>query len=278
MKMSIPQLFVLAASLGILVGLMSLMVTRKLRSGFPYFFSYLVLMTASTVVSLCVFLFAPQQYFYVYWSLSSVIMLLGFAVLYEVFVNILKPYSAVIDLGKMLFLWAGSFLLVAALLTVAVTSGPTPNKLRVAVDLCDRCVHLMQCGMLMLLVLFERRLNLSWRSHAMCIAIGTGVSAAIDIVVSYGQGRFPGMASQLDSVNGFSFVAVLAFWAYSLTAKQAVRKTAADSPTRLILQRWNEALTGYGYGDVAYAANGADSFLPNVERTVDRVMARKVVR
>jgi hypothetical protein len=52
-----------------------------------------------------------------------------------------------------------------------------------------------------------------------------------------------------------------------------------DSPSRLIFQRWNEALSTYtARGEIAMAANGVNSFLPGVEETVDRVLARKMVQ
>ena len=278
MQMTLSQAMIAGAFLFMQVSILALMVKRGQRSVFPIFFNYLVFSTVAVSLSVLAFLFIHVQYFYIYWSMSTLVMLFGFAVMYEVFVNILKPFSAVIDLGKMLFLWAGLFLLLAAFLTAVVTNGSQPNKLVVAVDLCDRCVHLMQCGMLMLLIFFEKRLNLSWRSHAMCIAIGMGAAAAIDLTVSYGQTRFPELTQRLDMFNSVAFVSILAFWAFRLMAKQPARKTAADSPTRLILQRWNEALVGYGYGDVAFASNAGDSFLPGVEKTVDRVLARKIVR
>jgi len=277
MRMSIPQIVVVLTGLLLQVTVMALMVTRRLRSSFPVFFAYMGFYTLSVLCGLAVYLFAFKQYVYVYWSLSTLVMLLGFAVLYEVFINILKPYSAVIDLGKMLFMWAGLFLLLAAFLTAVVTSAPRANRVVMACDLLDRCVHLMQCGMLMLLVFFEKRLNLSWRSNAMCIAMGMGVSATIDLMVAYGQNRFPQFTSRLDLVNGIAFVCVLASWTFALMSKQPARSTAAGSPTRLILQRWNDALTSYGYGDVAYASTATDSFLPGVEKTVDRVLARKIV-
>jgi hypothetical protein len=235
----------------------------------------MVVNTLGTFLGLLVYFYAYQQYVYVYWSLSTIYMLVGFLVLYEVFINILKPFSAVIDLGKMLFVWAGVFLLIAASLTAMATSAPHANRVVMACDLLDRCVHLMQCGMLLLLIFFEKRLSLSWRSNAMCIAIGVGASASVDLTISYAQSRLPALYFQLNLVNSIAFISVLAFWMVALASKQPARSKATDSPSRLILQRWNEALTGYGYGDVAYAAS--DSFLPNVERTVDRVLARKIV-
>lgn len=277
MNLTIPQLIIALASLASQTAVMMVMAKRGLRSSFPMFFAYMGLNNIATVLAITVYLFAFPQYFYVYWTLSTLVMTVGFVVLYEVFVNLLKPFSAVIDLGKMLFVWAAVFLLLAGFLTAMVTSGPSPKKIVVVVDLCDRCVHLMQCGLLMLLVLFEKRLNFSWRSPGMVIGLGLGVTAAMDLFVSYGQSRFPASYSQFDLLNGFAFTAVVAFWVFALRSSKVVAQNIANTPSRLILQRWNEALISYGYGDTAIAGSTVESFLPGIEKTVDRVMARKAV-
>jgi hypothetical protein len=112
----------------------------------------------------------------------------------------------------------------------------------------------------------------------MSIALGLGVCAAVDLIVSYGQMRFPSANLQWDLVNGITFLGVLGFWAFALNASQEAPKTVSDQPTRLILQRWNEALVGYRHGDLAFASSHFDSFLPGVEQTVEKVMARKIVQ
>src|SRR5215467_1629377 len=277
MHISFFQLLLVALTLTMLGSLMVVMVRGNLRAKFPLFFAFIGLLAASVVIALVTLVFAYKQYFYVYWSLSTLVMILGFAVMYEVFVNILKPYSAVIDLAKTLFSWAGLFLLVAGFLTAMVTSGPGTNKMVVAIDLCDRCVHMMQCGLLMLIVLLEKRLNFSWRSSGMSIALGLGIMAAFDLIVSYGDARFP-QFSQWDLVYQIAVIGVLGFWIYNLTAAEKETKASTEPAPRLVLQRWNEALIGYGYGDRALASGSVDSFLPGVEQTVDRVMARKMVQ
>ena len=98
---------------------------RKLRTEFPVFFRYSAFCAAASIASLLPFILAcnTMKYFYVYWLLTLGTMVLEFAVLYELLVNALKPYSALIDLGKMLFRWAAVFLVVAALLTAFATAG-----------------------------------------------------------------------------------------------------------------------------------------------------------
>ena len=278
MQMTFPQFAVALLTFGMSGAVMLVMAKRNLRTAYPLFFTFLGIITLSVPVSALIYRFAIGQYFYAYWTASTLVMAVGFAVQYEVFVDILKPYSAVIDLGKMLFFWAAGFLLFAGFLTALVTSGTHASKIVVAVDLCDRCVHLMQCGLMLLMVVFEKRLNLSWRSSGMGVALGLGVIAVMDLAASYAQGRFPGRENEFAMLNSLAFCGVALFWAMRLGAPESGPAKAADAPSRLIIQRWNDALISYRQGDMALSSIGVNSFLPGVEQTVDRVMARKMVQ
>ena len=277
MQMTFPQIALALISFAMTCAVMAVMIKRNLRAVYPLFFSYLGINALSIPLLSLIYRYAIGQYFYAYWSMSTVVMMLGFAVQYEVFVDILKPYSAVIDLGKMLFFWAAGFLLLAGFLTALVTSGSHTSKIVVAVDLCDRCVHLMQCGLMLLMVVFEKRLNLSWRSSGMGVALGLGGIAAMDLIVSYAQSRFPGRDVELSIINSTAFTAILVFWAMRLGSRENGPAKAADAPTRLIIQRWNDALISYRQGDLALSS-AMNSFLPGVEQTVERVLARKIVQ
>jgi hypothetical protein len=205
-------------------------------------------------------------------------MSLEFAVMYEIIVNALKPYSALVDLGRMLFIWAAVFLLIAAGTTAFATSGPDAGRLQAAYAVVERSMRLMECGLLLLFFFFERRLGLSWRNPNVGIAIGLGITASVDLICSYLQSRFPYQALQLGIVNTTAYAGVLAFWCYVLVADRAGTRSAVSPPRGLILQRWNEALTAYRSSPATSAANGnsMESFLPGIEKTVERVLARKI--
>lgn len=278
MHMPAFQFALIIAGFLMTCGVMTLMVNRNLRTTYPLLFSYLAVNATTVPVLLSIFRYAPGQYFFAYWTMSTLSMLVGFAVQYEVFVDVLKPFSAVIDLGKMLFFWAAAFLLFAGFLTALVTSGNHSSKIVVAVDLCDRCVHMMQCGLMLLMVVFEKRLNLSWRSSGMAIAIGLGAVAAMDLIISYAQTRFPGWANELAILNSAAFFGALILWAVRFASRKIEPAKAVDAPSRLIIQRWNDALISYRHGDVALSSLGMSSFLPGVEQTVERVLARKIIQ
>jgi hypothetical protein len=252
---------------------------RKVRSEFPVFFRYSALCVATCLIGLVPFVFYCPQYFYLYWVLTPITMGFEFAVLYELLVSALKPYSALIDLGKMLFRWAAVFLILAALLTAFATAGSGNSKLYAAAELLQRTVRLMQCGLLLLFFGLEKRLGLSWRTHSMSIALGLGVYAAVDLSTTYLIDRIPALTGAFQILTNLVYLGAASLWAASLASPEPARKNVLDSPSRLIFQRWNEALSSYSVrGEMALAGNGVNSFLPGVEETVDRVLARKMVQ
>jgi hypothetical protein len=258
--------------------LLGTLIKRKVRSSVPMFFNYVVF--GIVIVTLQIAMFpriSPAQYFYLYWTIEALSAILAFAVIYEVFVNILKPYTALIDFSKMLFWWAAGFLLLASVLTVLASSATdTTTKICAAVTLFQRVVQLMQCGLLLLLLSFESRLGLSWRSHGMSIALGMGVYSALNLGMSFMRDHFPVWQPKMNIANTVLCLGIIAMWQINFMLPEPQRKNVQDSPRRLIFQRWNEALAGVSTGDVAFSS--ADSFIPGVEKAVERVLARKMVQ
>jgi hypothetical protein len=280
MHMSLIQ-WLLPISIAILEGIiLVLLIRRKLRRDFPMFFSYLAFNIFAFLFLAVAVRGSETVYFYSFWFMAAIAMFLGFAVLYEVFVSTLKPFAALIDLARMLFGWATLFLLITAALTAVATNGDQSSKICAAVILMERTVQLMQCGLLLFLVVFETRFGLSWRSQGMAVALGLGISASVGLAASYLRDRDPAWAASVDMLDGALRTAVLAFWVVILMLPKPEKQSAEQSPKRLILQRWDEALTSYGYGQPAAASSSTstvESFLPGIEKTVDRVMARKAV-
>lgn len=256
------------------------LVLNKLRSAFKIFFAYNAACIAATLVAVGPFIYSCDQYiyFYIFWVLSVVLMVLEFGVLYEVLNHALKPYAALIDLGKVLFRWAAVFLLIAGLLTAVATSGSGGNKIFTAVDLMQRSLRLMQCGLLLLFFSLEKRLGLSWRSYSMGIALGLGVYAATDLTTSYLRSHLPDWTGVLAVLGNSIYLGAAIYWAVCFAHPEPARKNVLDSPSKLIFQRWNEALLAAPLAaqERTTALASVDSFLPGIEKTVDKVLARKL--
>jgi hypothetical protein len=281
MHFSAIQWALVLANIALQVGIIVIMVSRKYRAAFPFFFNYVLFSLATTVPCVVVASYiSADTYYYLYWLVIGAYTLIAFGVVYEVFIYILKPYSALVDLGKLLFKWAIAFLALVSLITAFATDGPEANKVCAAIQLLTRSSELMQCGLLLLFVLFETRLGISWRSPAACIILGFGGNSAIALLTPVLERYLPNSYS-VAMAGPVLGVMVYALWWASFVLPQPARRTVQDSPSRLILQRWKEALLASPLvsrrGEVS-AMSPVESFLPGVERTVERVMARKMTQ
>jgi hypothetical protein len=276
MHLSAAQWVFTVAGLALQLLILVVMHVRKSRPDFPIFFNFIAFMAITQVFLAIATGWSRSGYFYSYWTITALGVLLGFGVLYESVAQIMKPYSALVDLAKMLLLWGGAFLLIVSFLAALATSGSTTTKICAAIFLVQRCILFMQCGLLLLLLLFEKRLGAAWRSHGMCITVGLGMSAALDLSMLLLLDRLPAWQTVLYTVNDVLATGILLFWAYGMYSFGRVKATVHNAPNRLILQRWNDALIGYGYGGATAVAN-TDSFIPGVEQAVERVLARKAI-
>jgi hypothetical protein len=255
---------------------------RNQRSTYPVFFAYNAFASLSGLLLAagCSSLGSSSTvYFYSFWVVTTALMLFEFGVVYEMFVHAVKPYAGLTDLVKLLFRWAAAFLLLAAALTAFATSGVGMAKCIQAVVYLSRGLRLMECGMLLLFFLFERKLNLSWRSPAVAAALGLSTCAAIGLGLTFFRAKFQSSSTGWDLIENGAYLLVVSGWVWCFQLPAPARRNVLDSPSRLIFQRWNETLITspfVGQGNLAMAS--ADSFLPNVERAVERVMARKMTQ
>lgn len=278
---SFQDWFPAIANLALQVAVLAVMVRKRFRVSFPFFFNFIVFCAVSLALRVALFShISDRAYFCLYWTCAAIGTILLFAVLYEVFLHILRPYPALADLGKLLFRWSAVFVALVSIVTALATNGSEASKICATITLLVRTCELMQCGFLLLFLLFESRLSLSWRSPVVCIMTGFGTNAAILLTMSFLGDHAPGLCNALGLVAKFTGVAVYAVWYGSFALPQPQRRTVQDSPTRLILQRWNEALLAsplVGRNNQIAAMSPVESFLPGVERTVERVMARKMM-
>lgn len=263
------------------IGILAVMVRRRQRASFPIFFNYVAFNLISFVVLAVATPYSSQSaYFYLFWGNMGISALLAFGVVYEVFTYILKPYSALVDLGSLLFKWAIAFLALVSLITAVATTGSEAYRICAAIKLISHSTEFMQCGLLLLFLLFEARLGISWRSPAACIILGFGGNSSFSLLTSFAGQYSPNWYPSLDAAGAIVGLMVYGIWCASFALPQPSHRTAQDSPSRLILQRWNEAVMAsplVSRRSEAFAMSSVESFLPGVERTVERVMARKMM-
>jgi len=245
--------------------LASIMVWRKLHRTFPVFFAYVVFQLFDFAIMFPIHQAGNYDlYFYSYWIGSGISLALGFKVIHEIFLNVFRPYHTLKDLGTVLFKWAALVMLSVAIV-VAAASPADQSPVVQAVTTVERCVRVIQCGLILFLLSFSRYLGVSWRQHSFGIILGFGCFASLELAAFalYAGGQISNPMLALVNAGGYT-AAILTWVAYALQ-----KAPARDASLGLLTsQRWEQSLA-----DLQRPA-GADSLIPMFEGMVDRAFSR----
>ncbi len=243
-----------------------IMLRRGLHRRFPFFFAYIVAQVLTFGVVFPTYLRHNYwAFFYLYWFSTAVSVVLGFMVIHEVFLDVFRPFHTLRDLGTVLFKWAGLvMLLVAGVVSVSSTSNDLAPWMQ-AVVTTQRCVRIIQCGMVLFLLFFARYLGVSRKQHSFGIALGFGGFATVELaLIASWVGQHLGNTT-MSLVNMLAYNVSLLVWAGYVLAKSPAREAGANL---LQPQRWEQSLT-----DIHHPLSG-DSLIPMFEGMVDRALSR----
>ena len=251
------------APVAVFVCLAAMMLRRKLQKEVPLFFAFVIFQVADIAIGFFTYHRSQQLYFYAYWTLAAVGIGLGFGVLHEIFIGVFRPFTDLREFGGVLFRWAAMVLAAAALL-IAANAGSFPGWHVVAVILnVVRSVEIMQCGLVLLMLLCSAYLGITLRHRIFGIALGFGITAAVDLVVVgilTNFGLQAGTFVQISKMAAYNLSALL--WMGYVYAGEVERR---PSKQLIHAERWNLAL-----GTAMNSGNDAAS-LPLIEDTVERV-------
>lgn len=217
---------------------------RQLYRQFRFFFVYSVAVAVQDLVNT---VYIKSQgpllgYIYLYYVVQSLTLALSFAVIYDVFIDVLKPYDALRRVGKQLFLWSLLGCVLGAVLFIWISPGQERALLFRSIYVTERSLRIVQVGVLTLLFTLSRSLGLRWRAYSFGIALGYGPYASVDLVVSALKLNYGGVGFlPLSEISSIAFVTASAIWmCYFLQAE------AVAQPVRVIpyndIAKWNEKL------------------------------------
>jgi hypothetical protein len=245
------------------------MLRCKLHRAFPVFFSYICFQ----ILAFC-FLFPMSSqwvsasytvFFWSYWACAAVNLVLGFMLIYEIFLDVFRPYYTLKDLGSVLFKWAA--LVMSLVAFVVAASSPTGDQGPIveAVVTVTRCVRVAQLGLVLFLMVFSRYLGVSWKQHSFGLSVGLGLSAGVELgtLAFHVSGHASDNSVHVINLVAYN-VAILMWLGYSLV------KSAARAPEAELFasHRWEKGLS-----DIQSPAQ-ADSLIPMFESMVDRAFSR----
>src|SRR6202046_1532916 len=232
---------------------------------FRYFFAYIVAQIATFAVVFPTYRYNLTAWPYLSWLSTAISVALGFKVIHEAFLDAFRPFHTLRDLGTVLFKWAGLvMLLVAGVVSVPTNSSDTAPWVQ-AILTAQRCVRIIQVGMVLFLIFFARYLGVSRRQYSFGIALGFGCFAMVELslVASWVGDHLNNLSMGL--VNMAAYNCALLVWLTYTLAESPVR----EAPANLLRpQRWEQSLT-----DIHHPLP-ADSLIPMFEGMVDRALSR----
>jgi hypothetical protein len=239
------------------------MFRRGLHRKFKFFFAYIV--TQIFAFALTFPLRSYHAWFYISWFSTAISVGFGFKVIHEAFLDAFRPFHTLRDLGTVLFQWAGLVMLLVAVVVSLSTNSSDTLPWMEAILTTQRCVRIIQVGMVLFLVFFAKYMGVSRLQHSFGIALGFGLFAMVELslVASY-VGEHLGTHA-VDLINMCAYNCALLIWlGYAF-----VKSPAREAPSTLFRpQRWEQGLT-----DVHHPLP-ADSLIPMFEGMVDRALSR----
>jgi hypothetical protein len=239
---------------------------RKLYRVFPVFSVYVASQILTFAIVFPVSRLRPySEFFYTYWTLQAVSLAIGFRVIHEIFLDVFRPYHTLRDLGSVLFKWAALVMLLVAGVVAASSSNGDQDPLISAVTTVQRCVRVIQCGLILFLLVFAKYLGVSRKQHSFGIALGFGSFAGVELLMVALNASGHATQTTVTWVNTLAYDTIVVIWlAYAL-----MKSSARDASANLLMsQRWEQSLT-----DIQHPIPD-DSLIPMFEGMVDRAFSR----
>lgn len=239
---------------------------RKLHRSFPVFFAYILSQIVVFAIVFPLYLYGNYSFFfYVYAGCIGISAAIGFKVIYEVFLDVFRPYHTLKDLGSVLFMWAGLVMLLVAGVVAASSANSEQGPLWQAVMTGQRCVRVIQVGLIIFLLVFSKYLGVSRRQHSFGVALGFGFFASAELMlVALRAGSY--LTENVASLaNMTAYNCTILIWLGYMASKSPVREVSASV---LMPQRWDQSLT-----DLQHPV-APDSLIPMFEGMVDRALSR----
>ena len=181
-------------------------------------------------------------YFYTFWICEAIGIVLGLAVVREIFTNIFAPHPALRKLAILIFRVAMVALVLLACGAIYEQSVSAKTIARVVMVATDG-TRIIELGLIMFLFLSSGAFGLHWRQNEFGIALGLGTCAAVELINVTLMTHLSPAAGQIFSVvRSFSFNFSLLIWLGYLLFPERI-SSSGELPKKAQLEQWNQAVT-----------------------------------
>jgi hypothetical protein len=214
--------------------------TKQTWRSYPAFSSYVFFSVFEAGV-IAVVNHRGMGYFYTFFAFEAIGIVLGLAVVREVFTNLFSPHPALRTLATVTFRVAVVALIVLACAVFYAESG-NAKGLASAIMRAEEAARIVELGVIMFLFLSSSAFGLHWRQNEFGIALGLGTCAAVEL---FNVTLIPHVSKEAAQAFGllrsFSFNLSLLIWlGYLLVPERA--PSSAEIPKQAQLEQWNQAV------------------------------------
>ena len=242
MHMSVPAITheVWIGSIVLQVLLAVVVLTKRTWRSYPAFSAYVFFSVLETAVN-SVVNHRGMVYFYTFWACEAIGIVLGLAVVREVFTKLFSPHPALRKLATVTFRVAVVALVVLACAVFYAESGNALGFAR-GIMLGQEAARIVELGVIMFLFLSSSAFGLHWRQHEFGIALGLGTCAAVELFNVTLMTHVSREAAQIFSLmRSLSFNLSLVIWlGYLLVPERAT--SSIEIPKQDQLEQWNQAV------------------------------------
>jgi hypothetical protein len=220
--------------------LAAILLAKRAWQKYPLFTAYVFFNLFETAATLSVYR-NRAVYFYTFWACEAICIVLGLAVVREIFTNIFSPHAALRKLATIVFRVAVVALILLACGAIYEQSG-NARSIANGVLLASEATRIVELGLIMFLFLSSSAFGLHWRQNEFGIALGLGTWAAVELVnVTLMSHLSPSAGQILSVVRSFSFNFSLLIWlGYLLVPERAT--SSGEMPKQAQLEQWNQAV------------------------------------
>jgi hypothetical protein len=220
--------------------LAAVVLAKRTWRSYPAFSAYVFFSVLETAVN-SVLNHHREVYFYTFFALEAIGIVLGLAVVREVFTNLFSPHPALRKLATVTFRVAVVALIVLACTVYFAEHGNARGLYR-GIVLAEEAARIVELGVIMFLFLSSSAFGLHWRQHEFGIALGLGTCAAVELFnVTLIPHASKEVAQIFNLVRSLSFNLSLFIWlGYLLVPERAT--SSAEIPRQDQLEQWNQAV------------------------------------
>ena len=181
-------------------------------------------------------------YFKAYWFTEAVGLLMGLAVVYEIFNHLFAPYPGLKKLATQGFQAAVLLLILLGCIVIYAQPMGEKNHVQATFMILQEVTRVLEVGLLGFVFFFAGIFGLHWRQYLFGIALGLGIFTAVDLVGIAMRLQFGVMTNPvLGVIRTISFNSSMVIWVGYLLAPE-LATSPAEMPKRAQLEQWNNAI------------------------------------